>query len=288
MSAPILASSALSDLATVTGGPTAGSMPLSNLQTNQPSGADSTRLTDLSNAYFIFDFGVSVNPNLIYIGYATIARVCTATIRKRAANSPDPAAVTPGYDSGAVPFTSRADLAKLGYTRFPHIAYSAAGFGSHRYWRFDIDDPDNTLTYIDIGRAILASLTSPDGISPVTCYVFQRGTAAQGGSIGFDQPVVQQQTVGRQTYTAVRTPLDTQKFSIVSVTEADLLTTLSGMHRTRGNSRPVLWIMDPSNPAYIAQKTIYGLMTLSDHPYQGYVAGVGTTYNVDGSIMEMR
>lgn len=300
MSAPVIASPALSDVASISGGTTAGSLPLTNLQTDQPGLATSCRFTDLSlvpgfsspgdistsGVYWIWDFGVPVNPNVIYIGYASIDRSCTATVRIRAAATPDPSS-SPGYDSTTVPFTSRADLSLHGYTRFPHIAYSISGFGLYRYWRADINDPNNTIGYIDIGRAFLASAISPDGITPATCYTFPRGTAA-GGTIGIDQPAVQLQTAGRQIYSAVRAPLDTQKFTVMSVSKSDLQTAIMGLRRTRGNSRPALWIMDPSETLEIEHQSVYGLVTLSDHPYSAYIAGLGNVFQVDGSIIQMR
>jgi len=314
MSSPIIASPALSDSIVLVGGVTAGSMPLSYLQTDQPS--DRTRFTDLSvlyapgggsavassGAYVVLDFGTPVALHLHYFGMTNASTF--AAIRKRGGNNPDPT-ISPVYDTviglgtGSahdIPLAPVDGLKAVGISKIPHIDFSSAGFGgsSFRYWRFDFIDPDNPDGYLDIGRMILASFSSING-APPSCYQFPRGVSASNSSIGFNEPTVRLETAGRQTYSAVRTPLDQQKFSIAAVKESDLLGSLRAIRATRGNSRGVLWIENPADPAVIAQKTVYGLMTINDSPHLGLMAVGGVVvfapytqvYTVDGSIVAM-
>lgn len=298
MSPPIIATPVLSDSAVLTGGVTAGSMPLGYLQSEQPS--DRTRFTDISyavlhgigtsSAYVVVDFGEPVNLNLHFFGFSNTSP--DAEIRKRGSTNPDPT-ISPGYDSTLTFTYGYAALTQAGFTRVPHVEFSQSGFGAYQYWRFDFIDPDNPSGYIDIGRMVLASLSSIDGILPPTLYQFPRGVSASNSSVGFNKQSVQVETVGRQVYPVVRTPLDQNKLSIVAVSESDILGTLAAIERARSNSRSVVWCSDPVDSTVIAQKTIYGLMSLDDHARMGYKAGApgangtGQVYMVDGTIIGM-
>jgi len=287
MALPILATPTLSDLAALTGGPVAGSMPLSNLQTQQPSLP--TRWTDLSQVYAVWDLGAPYNLNLLTLRYANATEA--ATIRWRGATSPSALTASPGYDSGALAFWPATNLDVGGYTRFHSWLYSLAGFGAYRYWRMDVADATNPKTYFQAGRAILASIDSG------TLYVFARGVAP-GGTVGPREAPTRLQTAGGQTYPTVNPKTDAEKFTVPCVTEADALKEIGAIRRTRGVSRAVLYSRDPGDLVYATEKSVYGLLTLEDAPYIGWQEGVkdgnGATtvrgsicYNVSGLIEEL-
>lgn len=289
MANPILATPALSDLAALTGGPVAGSMPLSNLQQQQPSMP--TRWTDLSQVFAVWDLGAAYSLNLLTLRYANAT--AAATIRWRGAASIAALTASPSYDSGALSFWPTANLDVSGYTRFSSWLYSLAGFGAgaYRYWRMDVADPGNPKTYFQAGRAILASIDSG------TLYVFPRGVAS-GGTMGPREVPMRLQTAGGQTYPTVNPKTDAEKFTVQCVTEADALKEIGAIRRTRGVSRAVLYSRDPGNPTYVTEKTVYGLLTLEDAPYIGWQEGVrdgnGATvtqgaicYNIAGTIEEL-
>lgn len=295
LSSPLIATPALSDspVTVLTGGDTAGSMPLAYLQSEQPS--DRARFTDLSysisigiggtsSAFVVLDFGVPINLHFHYFGFTNVSS--DAQIRKRGSTNPDPQ-ISPGYDSTLTFVYEYQALTRAGFRKFPHVEFSASGFGVYRYWRFDFIDPDNINSYLDIGRMALASFDSIDDIAPPTLYQFPRGVMANGSSVGFNKVAAQVETAGRQIYPVSRPPLDQNKLSIAAVKESDIYGALAGIERTRSNSRSVIWCGDPSDTTLIAQKTIYGLMTLDDHARSGFMAGVGQVYAMDGTIVGM-
>lgn len=309
MSAPILATPALSDLAALTGGDTAGSMPLSRLQSEQPS--DRCRFIDLSvdlsgnsGAYIVLDFSTapapgSVNPNLLaLIGSNSTS---TAQIRYRAATTLAGLTSAPALDATRA-WWPRADLATIGFAKFPFYAIDPTiispaaavplglGLGTaYPFWRLDLLDSLNPAGYLDIGRLLAASTLSL-GDLPASCCLFPRGAVA-GGGIDPTAPVVRLQTAGMQTYPSVRPAVVTMKFSVQYVSEAAALTSLEAIVRTRSNSRSVLLVLDPSDPAYLAQKSVYGLLTSLTRVYMGYNSNSTPpvkTWNIDCTLDEMR
>lgn len=300
MAAPILATPALSDLAALSGGDTAGSMPLANLQSEQPS--DRCRFIDLaisrldSNAYVVLDFdatapGLTVNPNLLALigSNATSA----ASVRYRAAPTLAKLTSAPSIDTTSA-WWPRADLPALGFVKFPFYAIDVSAAGlcagtAYRFHRLDFFDSTNPAGYLDIGRLILATIV-PLADRPASCYVFPRGAVA-GGGVDLSAPVVRLETAGRQIYPSVRPTAVAQKFTVQYVSEASALTSLEGIVRTRSNSRSVLLVLDPSDLAYLAQKTIYGLLTSLGRVYMGYNSDSqppSKTWNIDGTLDELR
>lgn len=309
MSAPILATPALSDLAALSGGDTAGSMPLSRLQSEQPS--DRCRFIDLSvdfsgnsSAYIVLDFSTapapgSVNPNLLaLIGSNSTS---AAQVRYRAATTLGKLTSAPAIDV-SLAWWPRADLPAIGFAKFPFYvidptiispaAVNPLGLGlgtAYPFWRIDLLDPANPAGYLDVGRLLMAS-TLPLGGLPASCYLFPRGAVA-GGGIDPTSPVVRLQTAGMQTYPSVRPATVTTKFSVQYVSEQSALTSLEAIIRTRSNSRSVLLILDPADPAYLAQKTTYGLLTSLTRVYMGYNSDSTPptkTWNIDGTADELR
>lgn len=278
LTSPILATPTLGDLAIITGGPVAGSLPLSNLQSEQPS--QPTRWTDLTQIYAVFDLKSAYNINLLSLLYSNATS--SATIRWRAATSIANLTSAPIYDSGAVPFWPTPDLGASGFTRFPSYLFSSTGFASARYWRVDVADPSNPRTYFQAGRAVIASTSS----LPATCYQFPRGAAA-GGTLGPREAIARLESAGGQIYPKVGAKRDAQKFSVVYEDQAGAIKVINAIKRTRGSSRSVLFILDPSDNTYIVEKSIYGLLTLDDTPYVGYVEGTGVCYTVSGLMEEM-
>lgn len=300
MSAPILATPALSDLAALSGGDTAGSMSLANLQSEQPS--DRCRFIDLgfsgvgSNAYVVLDFdaaipGLTVNPNLLALigSNATSA----ASVRYRAAPTLAKLTSAPSIDTTSA-WWPRADLLALGFVKFPFYSINTSAAGlcagiAYRFHRLDFLDSTNPAEYLDIGRLILAT-TASLADRPASCYVFPRGAVA-GGGVDLTAPVVRLETAGRQLYPSVRPVAVTQKFIVQYASEASALTSLEGIVRARSNARSVLLVLDPSDPDYLAQKSVYGLLSSLSRVYMGYNSDSQSptkTWNIDATMDEMR
>jgi len=285
MAHPFIATPALSDAATLTGGPVAGSMPLSNLQTQQPG--TPTRWTDLTQVYVVIDLGAAYNLNEIAFLYTN--GTSSATVRRRGATSIANLTSAPGYDSGVVSLWPTAGLSSA-YTRFPSYAFSTAGFGTYRYWRIDVYDAGNPLEYFQAGRLFLASVDSG------TMYIFPRG-AAPGGTIGPRETPTRLETASGQLHPTVNIKRDYEKFTLAAASEEDVLKRLGTIKRLRGVSRAVLYCRDPENPYYVVEKSVYGLLTIDDAVYLGWEAGSFTenevavngriTYQITGMIEEM-
>jgi len=250
-------------------------MPLTNLQTEQPSLP--CRFTDLTQAYFTVTLPNAYNLNLIDLAYSNASS--NAMVRRRAATSLSGLTSAPAVDI-TLPFWPTAGLDIAGFTRFPHLIYSSAGFGNYKYWRFDILDTGNAAGYVQIGRLILASKSAN------TCYEFPRGVSADG-TIGTNEPSARLVSGGGQIYPTIRSKTGRQKFTVVGVKEVDVLKTIGGIQRTRGVSRSVLFVKSTTNPTYIVEKSTYGLLTIADKPYRSYGEGTGIAYNIDGTIEEM-
>ena len=274
---PMFASPALSDRAALTGGTVAGSMPLSNLQTQQPS--EPCRFIDLADIHATWDFGTPTDIGFACVLYSNIGPG-TGTIQLRASNTFGSLTTSPSYNSSVQPFVSEF-LPPATYTRFPSYLISPnLSFGTYRYWRVDLTPSTPSAGFVQVGRAFLSGATS------YTLMQLSRG-ALSGLTLNNKETPARIESAGGQIFTGVRARRSYMKFSVPFEDENIALKNLQSIQITRGSSRTICTILDPTDPDNMIEKSIYGLMTVDDKPHTGFVQGTGLTYNLACAIEEV-
>jgi hypothetical protein len=242
MGNPVIAIPNISDAATITAGSAAGSMPVTNLQTQQPS--QPWRATDLNNSYIVVDLGSAQAINLIALLYTNASQA--ATIRYRAATSIPNLTASPSYDSGAVSHMPNPNV--TWFQRTHAFKWFGSSTKTFRYWRIDISDTGNGNGYYQAGRLYMDLAWQP-----------LRG-AKYGGTIEIKEPVSRLVAGGGQRYPAVRTKTQAQKFTFEYLSQTEMLTTSHKINYLRGLSLDVLLILNPDDSTNFMQQTIYGLL----------------------------
>lgn len=236
----VLATPDLSDAATITGGATASSMPVGNLQDMQPSLP--CMFTNLADAYIVVDLLSAQSINLIWLGY--INATATDTWRVRAASSEAALTSSPGYDSGTLDiWTSSQNISSWERVHALHWLTTPQ---SYRYWRIDISSTteDDVLT---IGRLYLSNAYQPSrnvryGLTTGTVEQIRR-TESLLGNI-FPRPAARRQSMD---------------FSLEHLTREEMLGSFYKIQRTRGVSSDVLVILDPEETEFQMELSTYGL-----------------------------
>jgi len=245
----------LSDTWTLTGGPMAGSMPITNLKDQQPS--NPCRWIDLSQVYVVVDAGAAVTINLIELLYtnATVA----ATWRIRAAASQANLIAAPGYDSrvAGVDLQFFPDVAESWWDRIHSYLWLGATPKTFRWWRVDVFDAANPATYFQAGRL----------------YMDNAYQASRGVKLGGDTVVMEnvptgstasqhQQTAGGQKYPAVRAKTGGLHFGIEYLQQSEAYRQLYRIVRQRGATRDVHVIIDPDSRAFYMEQQAYGTLAV--------------------------
>lgn len=236
----VIATPDLSDVSAITGGATASSMPLSNLQDMQPSLP--CMFTNLADVYFVVDLGAAQSINLVWLGYTNAT--ATDTWRIRAASSEANLTSSPLYDSGSLDiWTSSTDRDTWDRIHALHWMDSPV---SARYWRIDVSStsPDSVFT---IGRLYLSNAYQPSrnvryGLTTGTVEQIRRTESLLGNV--FPRPSAKRQAMD---------------FALEHLTRDEMLGSLYRIQRSRGVSSDVLVILDPDETEYLMELTCYGL-----------------------------
>lgn len=239
-----------SDAWALSGGPTAGSMPISALQSQQPS--DVARWTDLSQIYLVADAGAAATVNLIELLYTNATSAATLRVRgaTSVANLTNGSA---GYDSTAT--TLMPDANDAWWDRVHGYVWLGASPQTFRYWRADVADAANPAGYFQAGRFY-------------GCNAYQASRGAKlGGSVMVVEPVptsssssAHQQTGGGQKYPAVRVKTGGMTFGMEYLPKSESFRSLYKIVRQRGGTKDVHCILDPDDRAFYMEQQIYGTL----------------------------
>lgn len=240
----IIAHPGLSDSATLATAETvAASMPLTNLQSIQPT--DAARFLSPGSAYFTVDFGAATTVDFCALGYtnATFA----ATWRVRAAATEAGLTGAPSYDSGSISLWPASGLGDWAYV---HGLLDIGVDKTFRWWRIDIADAGNPAGYFQAGRLILANAWRPRGI-----------LNSEGAEFGWQDSSEWSQSRGGQTYVDGRPRARSFSFGLSNIDDTEMFPNAFWLDRTRGRVKDVIFSLDPAHATLAQDWTIIGLMS---------------------------
>jgi hypothetical protein len=241
-----------SDTWVLSGGPTAGSMPLTFLQSQQPS--DVCRLTDLTQSYFVADAGAATAVNMFILGYTNATQAATWRIRgaTSAVNLTNGSA---GYDSRVAGVDLTFTSAPSWWDRPHGYLWLGSNVQTFRYWRVDVFDAANSSTYFQAGRLYAGNM-----------YQASRG-AKLGGSISVDEVVPTSSSSsahltagGGQKYPSVRIKSGRIVFSLEFLPQSEALVALYQIVRRRGGTKDVWVVIDPDDSVNFTTQQCYGTL----------------------------
>lgn len=232
----LIATPQLGDAATLTTtGTVSASLPLANMQHYRP--ARVCRFTSLTGMMIMVDLGSAAVIGLVAL-LATNA-TSAATWLVRTADTEAGTSSAPDYDSGSVSMSPQAVLVGLGAT--------------NRWVRIDIADAANADGFFDIGRLYIAGgdyLWQP-ALNAADAFEFE---------IEDDSQVLPALTGG--LLTKVRGQRRVLRHTFDFQDEDEIFGSAYSIIRARGTGRDVLMMTDSAG-TYVAEQTIYGLLTQS-------------------------
>jgi hypothetical protein len=166
--------------------------------------------------------------------------------RIRAAASAAGVEDDPAYDTGFMPFRQAGAEDSMPVIAGFHWAADGDAPRNLRYWRIDIADEDNAAGYLDFGRLYLSG-ARPFGIN-----------MSFGVQYGFDDPSRINRSIAGGGHAVSRQPVPVMDFSVDAGTEEEMMGRGLFLDRRRGISRDVLVLGNHENPAFAAQRTVYG------------------------------
>jgi hypothetical protein len=235
----------LSDAATLAASSAVTSLPVTNLQHQEPT--KKWRTTGITAEWVTIDAGRDVVWNAAAIAGHNLS--ATATLRVRGKATADVTS-SPSVDTTAV--SAWPSSGKHSEPDWPHECSLVrwTNTTAYRYWRLDIADPLNAAAYLDVGRLALGKY-------------FQPGLNADiDGGIGFASTDVQEATPYGQVFTDAR-PFVARTFDIpFSAANADDVhdgaMELSRLHGLAGD---VFCFLDPSSTTRFHKWSMQGLFT---------------------------
>lgn len=243
MSSLVIANSAIIDAATVTASGAAASLPVTNLQNEQP---EKIYRSDDTAPYIEIDLGSAQAINLISVLYHTLTSAGTWHIR--AATTQGNLTASPGYDSGVV------DIWDAGWPTDQSPLHGLKWLTSsqtYRWWRIDFSDAGNADGYIDIGRLYIDNAWQlPDGQN-----------ISYGWQVEFIDPSTHARSKGARLYTEAQTAWRALKCSMDFLDEDEMYDNLYELQRRRGRSKDALVIRDPAATTHLIRQMIYGKFT---------------------------
>lgn len=261
----------LSDAAVIsTNATVAGSMPLSSLQTPQPT--DRTRFTDTSSlititidATAVFAVGQYTSWN--YIAWLFNSTASTDTWALTAAGS-IAALSSPSYSLSSLSTWPSPNL-KPFYPRVHSRLYLPVA-RTEPVIRLTIDATANPLGYLDIGRlyvGLAIDLKTPERypISIPFPSELERVVRSEGGQ---DYPRVSGLDEGLQSYPVMFAGNPNLPTSAARAAKAasDFYSSIVRIVRLRGSSRDVLIDLDPTDSTWAMEKIIYGRLVGVSQP----------------------
>jgi len=266
----------------------AGSMPLSYLQTSQPT--DRTRFTDASSTIVITLDATAVFAANLYTSWNYIAWLFNSTISTDTWKL-EAASTIAGLSS---PTLSMAGLSawpapslKPYYSRVHSRLYLPIA-RTEPVLRLTIDATTNPAGYLDIGRVYVGlaiDLKTPERypISVPLPSELERVVRSEGGQ---DYPRVAGLDEGLQDYPVIfagnpRLPTNAARQAKAA---ADFYSSIVRIIRLRGSSRDVLIDLEPTDATWAMEKIIYGRLVGVNQPQ---LIGPGV-YQVVVSVKGMR
>ena len=238
----VLANAALSDAAVITAGSQLASLPVTNLQTDQPS--EVWRTDGLDNAWVEADFGAATQINLASMLYTNLTSA--ATIQLRAAATQAALTAGPAYDSTAI--TAWLETS-LGDWPFIHsYIWLGAAPQSYRWWRIDLVDAANPDGYIQAGRLIV-----DDGLQAAR-------NLQNGWSVTYVDPSPHHRATNGALWATPRDGARLISYAHGFLTEDEMYDKFFDVDRTRGTKKSVLVIRDPDALKHGHKQMVYGLV----------------------------
>jgi hypothetical protein len=240
----IIAKPTISDLATVTGAATSGTMTVGNLKAPQPR--DRTRFSSLTGMYCQWDLLAAHLITLIWFGYSNASSA--ATVRTRAGNTSLAALLTSPSVDRTESFWCSPTLNTSVWERRHYFKYTEAG-ESYRYWRFDFEDASNPDGFLEIGRG----------------YLDEAWKSSVGAAFGFaggtkEEPV-RLVTEGGQVFPFPQARNQAQSFQLYGLTKTEAMVDYTEISRLRGVSQDVLVWQDETDLEYAMHNSCYGLIS---------------------------
>lgn len=259
----VIATPELVEGATLTGGGTiSASMPVANLQDQQP--ANAVRWTSLTGMYVEVDLGAAYAINALFAGYHNGTTDCT--LRWRGATSQANLTASPGYDSTAESAWA-AGSRPAGYDGEKLSSFKwLTTAQTYRWWRLDIADAGNPDGYFDLGCLIVDAAFQPE-----RNYEF-------GAGFGHDDPSPLRVGQGGQTWPQAVPSSGVRRFRVPNLTEDEAFGTIFELGRKRGRKKSVLVVPKPEATTHLHRQMIYGLMvedpTIREGRGQRYAASL--------------
>lgn len=231
------------DAAILTAGNAESLLPISNLQTRQPT--KRWRTTSLSTMYIVADLTEAKSINLISL--ISHNGSASATWRIRGATSEANLTAAPGYDSTAIsmwPITKPTDW--LTRSMFSRLWLTTAQ--SYRWWRVDVIDAGNSDGWFEAGRLIIDAAWQPTiGLTP-------------NWGVGWIDPGPREESLGGNLYPTQRARRRLIELNLDFNDETEMLANAFELQRTRGRSEDVLVMVDPTETTNWHRTGVYGLM----------------------------
>lgn len=243
----LIATTEKSDAGTLTGGGSlAESLPITNLQTQQPG--EVARWLSLSGMSLVLDLLEAAAINLV----ALLAHNGTAdaTWQIRAAAAAGDLVSAPGYDSGVVSMWTAAGRPP-GYAgeKLPSLHYLAAA-QTFRYWRIDMADAANPAGYFEAGRLVIDAAWAP------------ARNLRHEWEIGHIDPSESERAARGHLWPGPDSNTAREwDFAIRGLSEDDVFAGGYEIARKRGARKDVLAARNPELTTHLHRNTVYGLLS---------------------------
>lgn len=261
-----------SDAATLAAGSEVATLPVANLQAQQPK---KVWRASVAADYVTVSFTSAVAANMLAINGHNLT--ASGLFRVRGAATLADTTAAPAVDTGwqsVWPATG-----KPTDPDWPRqlSALLWANDSSYRYWRVDILDP--AVTYVEAGRLVLGRYWQPT-------TNFDLG----GTPLGFDQVDVQTRTDYGEIFTDRRQRSAARRFSL-QISAADKREVLDGIaeiQRLRGLHGDVIVLLDPNATTDFHRFSMQGLFTAQqEHPIVPQFSGSDVMFTVNLPLREV-
>lgn len=248
------------DLATLSGGSWAATLPLANLQTRQVQKVARTTGVTLANTQFVADMGAAKSINCV----ALVVHNLSADSKVRITAATSATFVAPEYQSawvdvwpaGVIPI-SLLEWEDDNFWLGTMTAEARAGYNSPflhvlpqdqflRYWKIEIDDTTNAAGYIHLGRLFMAQSWQP------------KYNMAYGASLGYDDPTEISTSLTGAEYFDVRGKYRSHRFSLEALSADEVHTKVLEMQRLSGTSAEVLVVPNKDDASTFVQRSFVG------------------------------
>lgn len=236
-----IATPILSDAGTLTTGNELGTLPVTNLQTLQPT--EVWRTNGLSSMFIELDLG-SVNAiNTVALLYTNASSGATAQVRT--ADTQGGLTSAPDHDSGSITFWSSPNLDDWERRSF---LYDVPSGVSNRWVRIDITDGSNPDGHFQAGRLYVDNAWTPS-----------RNRSLRS-SLRWEDASLKGKSVGSRTFFTPRDKWRVLSFSLRFLGKDEMFADALELDRLRGTSKDILVIPDIDDTTNRHAETVNGVM----------------------------